>query len=636
MLGFLRRGVKSWVAKVLLALLIASFAVWGISDVFSMRRDAAVATVGDARVTIQEYADALQRQRNALSRQQARGISYAEMRQAGIDLAILERLMRDKAFEVELAALGISAPDGAVAEAIRANPAFQGPAGGFSESNYRLSLGRLGFSPASFEALTRGLLGQQVLVDAAIGPGTPPPGFAARIAAFQGERRGVATVTLPLSSAEDPGEPDAAALEAHFEAHAPTWREPERRSGIYLHVDPVALAEGAQPSDEEIAAFYEENRSLYSTEPARVIDQLPLGQGDAEALAARVRSGETGFEELARALGEDPAALSLGRVTRADLPEASAEAVFAVEEPGIVGPVELPTGASVLIRVREVIEGGTVPLAAVRPVIAAELARDAALDMVPDLANRVEDLRAEGVPLAEIAERVGLTLGRFEGLAEDLSLPGGAVATGVGEGVDFGDEVFAPLDHEDRDLVETPEGGYFVVLVERIEDSRQPGLDEVRDRVAAHWADARRREALLAEAEEARAALAGAETLAAYAERRGLPLTEHDPFPRDAAPETMPFGLVTEIFTLEPGAVAVAPLPGDAGVMLAELLAVEPLDPETLERLSGQVERVLSSQYAEDDREFFARAIGASHPSEIDPEAIEGAFGLLGAARQGG
>ena len=45
MLEFLRRGVKSWVAKALLLLLIASFAVWGISDVFSVRVDSAVATV---------------------------------------------------------------------------------------------------------------------------------------------------------------------------------------------------------------------------------------------------------------------------------------------------------------------------------------------------------------------------------------------------------------------------------------------------------------------------------------------------------------------------------------------------------------------------------------------------------------
>ena len=34
MLDFLRRGVKSWVAKILLALLILSFAVWGIGDIF--------------------------------------------------------------------------------------------------------------------------------------------------------------------------------------------------------------------------------------------------------------------------------------------------------------------------------------------------------------------------------------------------------------------------------------------------------------------------------------------------------------------------------------------------------------------------------------------------------------------------
>jgi peptidyl-prolyl cis-trans isomerase D len=636
MLEFLRRGVKSWVAKVLLALLIASFAVWGISDVFSTRRDAAVARVGDATVTIEEFANALQRQRNALSRQRGEAVSYAQMREAGIDRMILARMMRDRAFEQELAAIGIAAPDPAVAEAIRSNTAFQGPGGGFSESNYRLTLQRLGFSPAEFEELTRTLLGQQILEDAATGAGAVPPGFAARIAAYQGERRGMATVTLPLSRADDPGNPSDEALQAHYEENAETWREPERRSGVYLHVDIAELAAEAEPTEAEIDAYYERNDHLYSREPARVIDQLPLPEGEADALAARVRDGETTFEELARELGEDPAGISLGRVSPDDLPEASSEAVFSVSEPGLIGPVELPTGAQVLIRVREVIEGGTEPLAEVRDEIVARLKRDAALDRAPEIANRIEDLRAEGLPLAEIAERTGLELHRFEGLAEDLSLPGGGTAEGFEGRVDFVDEVFAALDYEERDLVETPEGGYFLVLVEEIRESRVPGLSEVRGEVVEHWRRARRREALLEEAERLADRLSGPETLAGYAEEEGLTVTEHTPFPRDGAPAEMPFQLVSELFGAEEGEAAARALPGEAGVMLGEVTAIEPLEPDALERLAAQLEEVLSGQYREDDREFFARAIRDGYEASVDQEAIESAYGLLGAARQGG
>jgi len=43
----MRRGVKTWVAKLLFGLLVVSFAIWGIGDVFSNGVGSSVATVGD-------------------------------------------------------------------------------------------------------------------------------------------------------------------------------------------------------------------------------------------------------------------------------------------------------------------------------------------------------------------------------------------------------------------------------------------------------------------------------------------------------------------------------------------------------------------------------------------------------------
>ena len=58
MLDQLRNSAKSWVAKVLLGLLAASFVVWGVADVFSFRAGSALATVGNQEITAQDFTEA--------------------------------------------------------------------------------------------------------------------------------------------------------------------------------------------------------------------------------------------------------------------------------------------------------------------------------------------------------------------------------------------------------------------------------------------------------------------------------------------------------------------------------------------------------------------------------------------------
>jgi SurA N-terminal domain len=50
MLDALRRGATTWVAKILLGLLIASFAVWGVADVFRLGGGTTIAEVGDTEI----------------------------------------------------------------------------------------------------------------------------------------------------------------------------------------------------------------------------------------------------------------------------------------------------------------------------------------------------------------------------------------------------------------------------------------------------------------------------------------------------------------------------------------------------------------------------------------------------------
>ncbi len=636
MLEFLRKAVKSWVAKIFLGLLIASFAVWGITDVFSFSPGSEVASVGDTPVTVGQYYDELVRQQTALVQMRRQPISFDEMRDFGIGRIALLQMLRERAFAEELASLGIRVPDTAVAEAIRQDPTFRGSGGAFSDTLYRASLARGRYNPSEFEERVRTELGRTILFDAATVAGAEalPPGLATRIASFELEQRQVNTVVLPVEAVAEPGAPSDEALEAHYRAHLADYTEPERRTAVALHVDPVRLAEEARPSEEEVAERYEQERELRAVPPTRSIDQLPLRGDDPEALAERVRSGAISFEDLARELGETPADLDLGTVSQSDLPTAVAEAVFAATEPGIVGPVAAPLGP-VLVRVREVSLGGAPALEEVRDEIADALARDAALVRATDLTDRIDDLRAEGQTLEEIAETTGLTLHRIEGLGQDGSLAGGGRAEGFAAMPEVIAEVFEALDLEERDILTTPDGGAFLVFVEEIADARQLPLEDIRDRVTTDWAAAERLAAVAEEARTLAEGLAGEATLADLAAERGLELTEHPPFPRNAPPEALPAGLAAELFAAAEGEAVAAPLASGAGAMIAAVARVVTPEPAALEAATGQVDGMLRRQYADDQRALFSRAIEEQHPRQINEGAVDQVYDMLGAQRMG-
>jgi peptidyl-prolyl cis-trans isomerase D len=70
MLDAMRKRASSWFVRALLLVLIASFAVWGIGDLFMGRQDVEVAaTVGDVEVPLREVDRAFENDRQALSEQ---------------------------------------------------------------------------------------------------------------------------------------------------------------------------------------------------------------------------------------------------------------------------------------------------------------------------------------------------------------------------------------------------------------------------------------------------------------------------------------------------------------------------------------------------------------------------------------
>ncbi|MFN3613423.1 MAG: SurA N-terminal domain-containing protein, partial [Rubrimonas sp.] len=234
MLDLLRRAVRSWIAKILLGLLVISFAVWGIGDI-ATGSSRNVAQVGGQSVAADVYATVLRRE------QQRYNLDPTQIRPAGLDRWVLARLIREAALDDAAARLGVSAPDDAIARQVRRDPAFQ-IAGSFDPAQYASAVRRNYPSIGHYEEMVRrALASSQIAALAQVGV-RAPQGAAEALIGWREERRGFDVLTLsPLPDDPAIAEPTDEDLQAWLDANPGAFEAPERRDVTFLHIDVAAL-----------------------------------------------------------------------------------------------------------------------------------------------------------------------------------------------------------------------------------------------------------------------------------------------------------------------------------------------------------------------------------------------------------
>lgn len=141
------------------------------------------------------------------------------------------------------------------------------------------------------------------------------------------------------------------------------------------------VAGDVQPSQDEIKAYYDENKDLQFTTPEqRCISHILFNkdqQQKAEEVKQQLENGGN-FAELAREFSQDPGSKEsggdLGCQGQGSFVPAFEEAAFNAEEGEVVGPVETQFGYHV-IKVREIQAENAAPLEEVRPEIEEQLAQ---------------------------------------------------------------------------------------------------------------------------------------------------------------------------------------------------------------------------------------------------------------------
>jgi peptidyl-prolyl cis-trans isomerase D len=439
---------------------------------------------------------------------------------------------------------------------------------------------------------------------------------------YRNEQRRGRHVPIRASTIGDPPEPTDEELTAYLAEHEEQFTTPEYRGLTFVTLraedllDEVALGEGA------VEAEYEARIESYRTPERRSVAQLLAGdRATAEKAAEQVAAGAS-LAEAAEGL-EGVNVDQLGEVTRADLPPATADAIFALPEGEVSRPVESPFGWH-LFEVSAIEPEQVVPLAEVRDELARELALNEARERLPALAVQLDDELAAGSSLAEAAAAVGLEAQTVEALDPRGAAPDGARPPAVPDWPEFRELAFATPPGDTTLLEETDEGGYFVLRVDEVTPPRVPSVDEVREQVVEGWRAERRRELARERAEALLTRLRDGVALDAAAAEEDLSVAPLEPLKRDApgSAQGINRAVVQALFATPPGAVAEEAVAlGDGFTVVAtdEVIPAEPsADPKAVEALAAELEEDMRADLLAQ----FEAQLRREYPVEIDGAAI--------------
>ncbi|MBO6791332.1 MAG: SurA N-terminal domain-containing protein [Dinoroseobacter sp.] len=595
---------------VLLGLLILGLAGFGVTS-FSGNLSA-IGRVGKTDITVQDYVNALNTELRAASEQTGRPFSLAEARAIGLDRQVLASVVTQTAIAEEARRIGLSVGDERVAASIRGNAAFQGLAGNFDRDAYEFTLRQSGLTPEGFEEQIRVDSARNLLRAGAVAGVQAPATYADTVFSFIGARRSFTVVTLDESYLADPNfEPTEAELAAFHEENPSFFTEPETRQVTYAWLSPEMMEAQITIPEDELRADYEARIDEYVRPERRILYRLVIAdETEAAEAAEALSSGALRFDELAEQRGVTLADIELGEVSRDDLDPEIAEAVFALEDTGVVGPLPTTFG-SAFFNVAGLLNAQEIPFEDVRDDLFAEAASDRAIRAIRAELEPIDDLLAGGATLEELAVETAMELGQI------------GVQQGSDEGIaayeTFRNAALSVRDSDFPEIVELEDGGLFALRLDEIIPPRVLPLDEVRDQATELWRTEQVLIALRAQAETTRNVVEGGRSMAAL----GLAPRSEVGLTRDAFLEGFPPILMTTVFEMaQTGDFEIVEGAREIHlVRLDEILPPDDTDPD-----SDFLRSVLSNQanqsIALDIYDAFARELQATAGLELDQAAI--------------
>lgn len=628
MLRTLRNYDKNLLTKIpfilLFILLIASFALWGISDVFfDNRREVTIAKVGDISIDSEDF---LRHYRNQ-TRQIADLLGPQFNAQRGRDLGFvdmsLSTLVTRALFDNEVQTMGLSISESEVRRAIFTNPDFLDSMGMFNEIDFRRLLRDAGYSEVAFvEDLGQDLRRLQ-LTDTVKHSLSTPQAMAQPLTLFRQESRVGESVMIDPEKIPKPRDPGDEVLKAWFEKNRSNFVDPEYRSLKYLAITPQHLARDIDIAESDVREMYDMHAEAYVTPERRWLLQMLLEDESTARAAHQALTNGGDFTKIAAEIAnQDEKDIDLEWNQRNEMITELEDPVFDLTQGAISDPISSPFGWHI-VKVVGIEPRSVIAYEEAKDTIHAALALEEAAEATYALSRRVEDVFAAGETLQDAATSIDLPLIDIPRVDDKGKDDQDKMIANLPQPGRFLSHAFSlKKGEESTSLIETDKEGFFAIQVETITPSRPLDFTQARAKVLLSWQEKRKEEQARQQGDDILKALKEGADFADIAQTYDLTLSLTEDFTRSTfAAQDIPAPLAEGLFDADNIGDTLS-VKISEGVIIARLADIRPADIDS-QSLIASVRETIEREVGDDLLQQYAAYLRRHYPVSVDDRTID-------------
>ena len=603
MLNVMRKHAGSWMIKVILFAIVIVFVFWGVGS-FDSQRNAKVATVNDEVISVSSYRRAYNNLIERYRQQFGSSLNDGMLEMLNIKGQALNQLIDRAVILQEAKNLGLRVTDAEVANSIMSTTVFQ-TNGRFDNRRYQRILAQVHLTPEEFEEDQKNALLGEKLTRVVAGAAKVSEAEARLWYDWQNASVNIDYVLFEPGRHTDI-EPSTEEIAAYFNENKENYKTDPMVKARYVVFDPDAFKSQVTVDDVEIADYYDANIEKFTT--AKTVEARHIlikvdPEADAEAdAAARSRAEEIAklalagqdFAELAKTNSEGPSAKDggyLGKFQQSQMVKPFADKAFSMAAGEISEPVKTQFGWHI-IKVESVEEAATRTLEQSKAQITADLVERKARNLAYDMAEQFYEGTYEKEDLINNAKTFNLSV------MEAGSFSRQGPENMGGEKSQFAQAAFALKADEISDIQDIG-GRYYIIQVTETIDAAIPALEAVKARVQADlkkkMQSAKAREEAVAMAQD----LAAGKTLEESASIRGVQVKNTGLFKRNAPIPDLGSdqNVAQAAFQLaSAGSLSEEPVEGNAGYYLLRLVEKKPPAADGFESEKDNIKNMLLSQ----------------------------------------
>ena len=519
MLQSMRHIAQSWVVKGLMAILVVSFGIWGIGDMFRgnpLQR--AVAKVGGDSITVQqlenEFKQTLQRARQMIGPD----VTEQQARQMGLVDASLNALIERSLMQQDIQKLGLLVSDKTVYEFLARQPQFKDKDGKFDPKILRQMLAQAQLSEHEMVSEESKDLAYRQIVGLFSGDVSQPKLIVEDVAKARTQKRILEIASIQNSAVKITKMPSDKDLQGFYQDNLKDFTQPEYRGITIAVLSTDSVMKDIAISDDQALKEYQTKGDLYAHGDMRDIVQVVTQSEDKAKQIAKAAVASKNLTEAGKAEGIE--AIEIAHADDKSLLPELIKPVADLKTAGqIMQPVKTDLGWHV-IQLKKLTPAGKDSFDAIKNTIKDSMRRDQAVEITTHMVNQLDDELAAGHSLEDIADALKLRLIRVASVdamghdkngKDPAELPNKDVVLKT---------AFAQNSGEVSPVIDDKAGGYFVVRTDEVTSSTPKPFDTVRADVITDWTAQEQMKQAAADAEKLAKALRDGKQLSSLTKDR--------------------------------------------------------------------------------------------------------------------